>query len=59
VPEIQHFVARNQELAEIHEKLKRDGSRRVVVLHGLGGMGKTQLAIEYTKQHKDNYSAIF
>ncbi|KAI3322928.1 hypothetical protein HD806DRAFT_544998 [Xylariaceae sp. AK1471] len=59
VPEIQHFVARKQELAEMHEKFRGDGSRRVVVLHGLGGMGKTQLAIEYMKQHKDNYSAIF
>lgn len=32
---------------------------RVVVLHGLGGIGKTQLSIVYTKRHKDNYSAIF
>jgi hypothetical protein len=25
----------------------------------LGGIGKTQLAIAYAKQHKDNYSSIF
>ncbi|KAI0451347.1 hypothetical protein F5B21DRAFT_487237 [Xylaria acuta] len=59
VPEIEHFVARERELAEIHEKLRSDGSRRVAVLHGLGGIGKTQLAIAYTKRHKDHYSAIF
>ncbi|KAI1123810.1 hypothetical protein F5Y10DRAFT_45733 [Nemania abortiva] len=59
VPEIEHFVAREQELAEMHEALRSDGRRRAVVLHGLGGMGKTQLAIEYAKRHKDNYSAIF
>ncbi|KAI0100515.1 kinesin light chain [Nemania sp. FL0031] len=59
VPEIDHFVAREQELIEMHKTLRSDGSRRTVVLHGLGGMGKTQLAIEYTKRHKDNYSAIF
>ena len=56
---IEHFVAREEELAEIHAKLSGDGSRRTVVLHGLGGMGKTQLAVAYAKRHKDNYSAIF
>jgi hypothetical protein len=34
-------------------------SRRTVVLHGLGGMGKTQLAIEYAKVRRADYSAIF
>ncbi|KAI0551242.1 hypothetical protein F4679DRAFT_146121 [Xylaria curta] len=59
VPEIEHFVAREDELAEVHETLRSDGSRRVIVFHGLGGIGKTQLAIAYTKRHKDRYSAIF
>ncbi|PVH75977.1 HET-domain-containing protein [Cadophora sp. DSE1049] len=57
--DIEHFVARTTELAEIHKGLSGDGSRRIVVLHGLGGIGKTQLAIAYAKRHKDNYSAIF
>jgi NB-ARC domain len=52
-------VARKDELGEIHKALCGDGSRRTVVLHGLGGIGKTQLAIAYAKRHKDNYSAIF
>lgn len=43
----------------MREILRSDGSRRAVVLHGLGGMGKTQLAIEYAKRHKDDYSAMF
>jgi hypothetical protein len=59
VPEIEHFVARDKELAEIHITLKGDGSRRTVILHGLGGIGKTQLSIAYAKRHKDDYSAIF
>ncbi|KAH0565161.1 hypothetical protein GP486_001439 [Trichoglossum hirsutum] len=59
VSEIEHFVAREDELAEMRETLSGDGSRRTVVLHGLGGIGKTQLAVAYAKRNKDNYSAIF
>jgi DNA replication protein DnaC len=59
ISDIEHFVAREEELTEIHTKLSGDGSRRTVVLHGLGGIGKTQLAVAYAKRHKDNYSAIF
>ncbi|KAI9775341.1 MAG: hypothetical protein M1839_001257 [Geoglossum umbratile] len=59
ISEIEHFVAREDELRDIHEALRGDGCRRTVVLHGLGGIGKTQLAIAYAKRHKDNYSAIF
>src|SRR3984957_7309453 len=59
VPEIEHFVAREEELAEIHKTLRGDGSRRTVVLHGLGGIGKTQLTIAYAKRYRDNYSAVF
>jgi NB-ARC domain len=59
VSETEHFVAREEELAEIHGTLRGDGSRRIVVLCGLGGIGKTQLTIAYAKRHKDNYSAVF
>ncbi|KAF8853548.1 HET-domain-containing protein [Acephala macrosclerotiorum] len=59
VPEIEHFVAREEELGEIHTSLSSDGSRRTVILHGLGGIGKTQITIAYAKRHKDSYSAIF
>jgi hypothetical protein len=59
VPKIEDFVAREEELAEMHGSLKSDGSRQTVILHGLGGIGKTQLSVTYAKRHKDNYSAIF
>jgi hypothetical protein len=59
VSETQHFVAREDELAEIHRALSGNDSRRTVVLHGLGGIGKTQLAVAYAKRHKGNYTAIF
>jgi len=59
VSEIDQFVAREDELAEIHGTLRGDGSRHTVVLHGLGGIGKTQLTIAYAKRYRDNYSAVF
>ncbi|PVH70364.1 hypothetical protein DL98DRAFT_554076 [Cadophora sp. DSE1049] len=59
VSDVEHFVARKIELVKIHKALGVDGSRRVVVLHGLGGIGKTQLTVAYAKRHKDDYSGIF
>ena len=43
----------------MHTVLNEGTGRRAVILHGLGGIGKTQLAIAYTKEHRDDYSAIF
>ncbi|KAL5312912.1 hypothetical protein ACEPPN_019338 [Leptodophora sp. 'Broadleaf-Isolate-01'] len=57
--DVEHFVVRKTEFAKIHKALSGDGSRYTVVLHSLGGIGKTQLAATYTKRHKDSYSAIF
>ncbi|KAK2020926.1 hypothetical protein LX32DRAFT_282800 [Colletotrichum zoysiae] len=57
VTKVDRFVGRVDELERLHEALKRTGERRIVVLHGLGGMGKTQLSIEYTKRHRNDYSA--
>jgi hypothetical protein len=59
VSDVEHFVARKTELIKIDKALGGDGSRRAVVLHGLGGIGKTQLAVAYAKRHKDDYSGIF
>jgi tetratricopeptide (TPR) repeat protein len=59
VAETNHFVARETELAQIRNILCGDGSRRVAVLHGLGGIGKTQLTVAYAKRYQHNYSAVF
>ena len=32
--------------------------RKIFVVHGLGGMGKTQLCVEYARKHKDAFSAV-
>lgn len=56
---IEHFVAREEELAQIDQILRSGDGRRTVTLHGLGGIGKTQLAIEYAVRHRADFSAIF
>jgi hypothetical protein len=43
----------------MHKTLSSDSSRRTIVLHSLGGIGKTQLTVAYTKRYKDSYSAVF
>ena len=35
-----------------------EGIRQTIVICGLGGMGKTQLAIEFAKRHSKSYTAI-
>jgi hypothetical protein len=57
VAEVTHFVARQTELTRLHEILGKKGERRTAIIHGLGGMGKTQLAIAYVKCHHFDYSA--
>lgn len=57
--EVEHFVAREEELVRIHEVLGQGSARRTAVVHGLGGMGKTQLAVAYAKRHRYDYSAVF
>lgn len=60
VPEIEEFVGRKEELIRIKEAFQDHGSqRKVVLLCGLGGIGKTQLAVAFFKRHRDTYPAIF
>lgn len=59
IPEAVQFVAREEELAEMHRLLYSRDARSVVVLHGLRGIGKTQLVIIYAKRHKAKYTTIF
>lgn len=53
-------MGRTAELTDVQNALQGDEFRRkVVCLHGLGGIGKTQLAIEFAKEHRHSYTAAF
>lgn len=52
------FVGRDEDLAGLHDMVYRGGSPvgiRPTVLVGLGGIGKTQLAVEYAHMHRGDY----
>ncbi|KAK6709714.1 hypothetical protein SNK04_010661 [Fusarium graminearum] len=59
VNEVNNFVARQEQLIQLQGILTASRDRRIVVIHGLGGMGKTQLAIAFTKQNHESFSAVF
>jgi transcriptional regulator with XRE-family HTH domain len=48
----EYFVGREAEMAELRDRLQRTGRLSV---HGLGGVGKTQLAARYLHDHRDRY----
>ncbi|KAF8451358.1 P-loop containing nucleoside triphosphate hydrolase protein [Kalaharituber pfeilii] len=56
------FVGREYLLEELQRKIKKDRATMdviQVVLYGMGGVGKTQLALEYTYRHRGDFSAVF
>ncbi len=62
VPTTSVFIGRKSDLDSIAKQLMPDevhDRRRICVIHGLGGIGKTQLAIEYARLHKDLYTSFF
>ena len=65
-PFVGTFVGRTNELQQIAEELelgllygKKTHRLKIVILQGLGGVGKSQLAIEYATRHQEDYTAAF
>ncbi|KAL7272586.1 hypothetical protein RUND412_004596 [Rhizina undulata] len=60
-----NFCGRNDILQELHRILHRpkalgnDSVRETVILHGMGGIGKSQIALEYAQRFGPCYTSIF
>ena len=56
------FVGRHEYIAGMEAGLLpnlSESRRKIYVLSGLGGMGKTQLAVEFARRHQKSFSSIF
>ncbi|QVM13353.1 hypothetical protein D8B26_007964 [Coccidioides posadasii str. Silveira] len=59
---VKTFVERPGEMAELERVLlpqRQNMRQKIFVLHGLGGIGKTQLAVEFTRRHRRKFSSVF
>jgi hypothetical protein len=52
------FKGRDEILDRVREALTGDKDRRAIALYGLGGVGKTRLAVEYAVRHESEHSAL-
>jgi transcriptional regulator with XRE-family HTH domain len=54
-----YFSGRQEVLEQLYELFHATQCHLLQVLSGLGGIGKTQIALEYAYQHASDYTAIF
>ncbi|MFF2184917.1 FxSxx-COOH system tetratricopeptide repeat protein [Streptomyces sp. NPDC058155] len=57
-PRNTHFTGRDATLRELRRRLTSAGDGAIQVVHGLGGVGKTQLAVEYAYRHLPKYRFV-
>ncbi|MET8386496.1 tetratricopeptide repeat protein [Streptosporangium canum] len=55
------FVGREQVLAVLRQALEDDHAQVVIsqVVYGLGGVGKSELALQYAAAHRDRYAVVW
>lgn len=57
---MKNFVGREGELEKISSEFRDETERpRILVLHALGGQGKSQIALEYCHRSRTTYQGIF
>ncbi|MFM6513582.1 MAG: tetratricopeptide repeat protein [Microcystis panniformis] len=54
-----NFVGREDELTLIHQQLQTEQGVIVCAVEGLGGIGKTALALEYAKRYQQEYASQY
>ena len=57
-----NFIGREDMLASLHQQLSAPGRTAAVLphtLHGMGGVGKSQIAIEYVYRHAAEYDVVW
>jgi tetratricopeptide (TPR) repeat protein len=55
-----HFVGRDEDLNELHVSLgSREPAKRVQAIHGLGGIGKTQMAVEFAYRFARDFQIVW
>ena len=63
IPVMDKFVGRNAEITRLAQVMISSSTdeirRKVCVLHGIGGVGKSQLAVEFARKHHKHFSAVF
>ncbi|RHZ58035.1 hypothetical protein CDV55_101617 [Aspergillus turcosus] len=60
MPAVHRFVGRQGDLDALWTDLSPDQGqmRKIVALHGPSGMGKSQLALQFARLHKDDFTAV-
>ncbi|MGK7895216.1 MAG: NB-ARC domain-containing protein, partial [Xenococcus sp. (in: cyanobacteria)] len=50
-----NFVGRTKKLKELHQLLQQNEQVTISAIAGMGGIGKTELALQYAIDYQDNY----
>ncbi|MBD2124736.1 NB-ARC domain-containing protein [Trichocoleus sp. FACHB-262] len=54
--ELEKFVGRADELKWLHNRLRQENCIAISAIAGMGGVGKTELALQYAIAHQNDYS---